>query len=290
MIAENCVDRESCSDDLCSYLLFYVGEHIFSIKITDIFKLQKTDSPILAIPNTPEYIRGSLKINEDLYSVVDLCQLFGWKSAAQEFQELCEMIDARKQDHIRWVRELKKSYISKTPFTLPKNRHDCALGRWRDNYTSTNFVTQHLLAHLDAPHEKLHALADDVLKHEERSSFAMEEIETVWMPCVLKALDQMKIQFQEQMTREIFILIRHKVNLAIVAEAALCIEPMQKRSACDATLIPNHKAFVKNIFQRDAELILELDISTVIEKLRMEEERGCDTNLTSDGKQERNRL
>ena len=271
IIAESCVDIENSSDDSCSYLLFCVGGHIFSIKTTDIVKIQKADSSILALPDMPTHIRGSLKTTEGLFPVVDLRQLFGWKTTRQEFQELSEMIDARKQDNINWVRELKKSYMSKTPFELPKNQHDCALGIWRDNYMSTSSITQHLLARLDMPHGKLHELACDVLKDDAHSSSVMDEVETVWMPCVLKVLDEIKIQFQEQLTREIFILIYGEIDLAITADTVLCIEPIQKLSICNATLISNHKSFIKNISQRglDSDLIMELDIAALIETLHM---------------------
>lgn len=282
MIEGNCVDMENSSGDLCSYLLFCVGGRIFSIKTTDIVKIQKADSSILALPDMPTHIRGSLKTTDGLFSVMDLRQLFGWKTTRQEFRELSEMIDARKQDHINWVRELKKSYMSKIPFELPKNQHNCALGIWRDNYMSTSSVTQHLLARLDMPHGKLHKLAYDVLKDDAHSSSVMDEIETVWMPSVLKILDEIKIQFQEQVTREIFILIHGEINLAITADTVLCIEPIQKLSICDATLIPNHKSFVKNIFQRDfdSELIMELDIAALIENLYIEKELNCEVDFT----------
>ena len=110
-----------------------------------------------------------------------------------------------------------------------------------------------------------------MLTDDARSSSVMEEVETVWMPCVLKILDEIKIQFQEQLTREIFIFIHGGTDFTITADAVLCIEPIQKLSICDATLIPNHKSFVKNIFQRglDSELIMELDIAALIETLRM---------------------
>lgn len=272
MIAEN--SMEYSSDGLCSYLLFCIAGHIFSVETKDVFKIQKADTSILALPNMPAYIRGSFKTADELFYVVDLCQMFGWKTPEQKFQEFSEMLEARKRDHVNWVDELRKSYTSGTPFALSRNHHDCTLGIWRDNYIATNPVIQHLLTYLDEPHEKLHKLAADVLKYDEYSSLIMNEIETEWKPRVLRVLDKMRSEFEDLLTREIYILICGTANLAIAVDSVLCIEPIQNLSICSANLINNHESFLKNVFQRttDAELIMELDIAALIKMLHMEKE------------------
>ena len=51
---------------------------------------------------------------------MDLCQMFGWKTPKQKFQEFPEMLEAQKRDHVNWVKELKKDLHIRGSFCAVK--------------------------------------------------------------------------------------------------------------------------------------------------------------------------
>ncbi len=70
--------------------------------------------------------------------MMDLRITFGLKPIVEECKDFEQMIDARKQDHIHWVNELERYIKEGGSFTLAKDSHQCAFGKWYDNFTTDN--------------------------------------------------------------------------------------------------------------------------------------------------------
>ena len=172
-------------------IVFRINQTLFSISGRDVLSIQQLPPKLVNIPNAPNYVRGSCKIWGDLFSVIDLHSFFQWITVEQKYGEFTQMIDQRKQDHINWVEMLKHSKRTGEKFALAKDCHQCALGRWRDQYQTDAPTIQRLLRDLDVPHEELHALADDALADTEESERVLEKIELELMPRVLKILESM---------------------------------------------------------------------------------------------------
>ena len=50
-----------------------------------------------------------------------------------------------------------------TPFSLSRDPHQCAFGKWYDNFKTDNEDLRSILNRFDEPHKKIHALADSLL-------------------------------------------------------------------------------------------------------------------------------
>lgn len=268
MIREEHIKAQQDLTDAVQYLLFKIKDHLFAIRTTNVCRLQEAEKEVFPLPNAPAYVRGTFQSANDLFSVVDLRQLFGWATRQQELHEFLEMIEARKRDHVKWVDALKKSHCQKTPFMLSKNPHQCALGIWRDSYSTDIATIQTLLNHLDIPHGRLHDLADAALEEGDHANFAIKEVENKLMPEILAVLDEMKIRFQQQVFREMFILIQQDVNIALVVDQILGVESSQEIVVCKESPLPSQRLFIKHILQKSSgsELIMELDIDALIEQ------------------------
>lgn len=68
--------------------------------------------------------------------LLDTRTLLNVKSISEEIREFCDMIDARRQDHINWLNKLESCVHDDVEFTLTTDPHKCAFGKWYDHYES----------------------------------------------------------------------------------------------------------------------------------------------------------
>ncbi len=120
------------------------------------------------MPLQPPTMRGMVWVRSDLIPTFDLRVLLAQPSAAQEFDDLRDLLAARRADHLRWITELEASVRERRPFTLARDPTQCAFGRWYgsfrpDDHHLTSVSAQSLLRAFDRPHRAIHALADEVL-------------------------------------------------------------------------------------------------------------------------------
>ncbi|MEG0615847.1 MAG: chemotaxis protein CheW, partial [Oscillospiraceae bacterium] len=155
-------ENDAVSTEDFPWLTFSLcGSHyaVNSRIVTSILLLEQQINPI---PESPEYIKGIINLRGEIVPLLDLRVLFKMKSFDDEFEEFTQMLAARKQDHINWVAALRKSVENKTEFTLTTDPEKCALGRWLASYETEYASVKFCLKELVEPHEKIHALADEI--------------------------------------------------------------------------------------------------------------------------------
>lgn len=260
--------------DTALYVIFRVKENLFSVLGQDIQSIQPMPQKLAAVPSAPEYVKGTFRAQGDIISVVDLRLLFHWATMEQEYQEFSDMIDARKEDHIKWVKTLANCRETKSPFLLAKDCHRCALGLWRDNYKTTATTIQHLLSAMDEPHAKLHSLADAALQTGEEGEHVVEQIYNTLMPQILEHLEEIKVAFREREFREMILIVRGTGEpIALTVDEVLGMEVLDSRGMRRAALMSRERDFIRSVQQRPKteELIMELDIPLLTSNLELGE-------------------
>ncbi len=117
---------------------------------------------VCEVPGVPDYVRGVINLRGRVTPLVDLRRRLGLCSAHEETEELCALMEQRAQDHKRWLDELEASVKEKRRFALARDPHQCAFGKWYDNFKTDNILLSGFLKKFDAPHKKIHELADEV--------------------------------------------------------------------------------------------------------------------------------
>jgi len=117
---------------------------------------------VCEVPGVPDYVRGVINLRGRVTPLVDLRRRLGLRSSQEEVEELCGLMEQRAQDHKRWVEELEASVKEGGKFTLARDPHQCAFGKWYDNFKTSNIMLSGFLKKFDAPHKKIHALADEI--------------------------------------------------------------------------------------------------------------------------------
>lgn len=104
------------------YIVFKLVDTYYCVSsecISTIVQLPQYDK----IPESPETVTGMFRYRNQVIQMLDLRTTFGFKSLAEECRDFEKMIDARKQDHIKWVNELETAVTAGTPFLLGRDPH-----------------------------------------------------------------------------------------------------------------------------------------------------------------------
>lgn len=148
-----------------SYLTFSSGTTRFAIDVVCVRFITSSDT-INTRMVPAEGGREQTVFNYDgkpipLYS---FCAITDVKSRVEESEELIELLSARKQDHIDWMDALEHSIKTGEPFEKARDPHQCAFGKWYDQYESDDEQLKDILAKFDAPHKHIHSLAGSLLE------------------------------------------------------------------------------------------------------------------------------
>jgi purine-binding chemotaxis protein CheW len=116
---------------------------------------------ISALPLSPAAIRGVGMRRGRTVTMLDARVRLGSPSRRAETDNLIALLEAREQDHVRWVETLLDCIDHDKPFTLARDPHACAFGKWYDHYVPPNLALKQHMAKFDEPHQAVHALADE---------------------------------------------------------------------------------------------------------------------------------
>ncbi len=134
---------------------------------------------VVALPQTPAYMRGVINLRGKVIPVIDLRQRLGMASSSAEVADLIQLMEQREQDHRNWLAELESSVKEKREFKLATDPHKCAFGKWYDNYKSDSRLLLSCLKKFDEPHKRIHAIAIEVQqladKENHEAAFALIE-------------------------------------------------------------------------------------------------------------------
>lgn len=93
------------------YIIFKVEDSSYCVNskyISSIIQLPHYDK----VPAAPANVTGMFRHRDQVIQMLDLRITFGFKSMTEECDEFIAMIEARKQDHINWIRELERTILS----------------------------------------------------------------------------------------------------------------------------------------------------------------------------------
>ena len=143
------------------WVLFTLQKQQYGMPIKDLLQMVVLDR-VATQATAPDSVRGLINLRNRIVPVVDTRKCLGMTTRHAQRNEFVAMMQARKQDHINWLDELFDAAKEGREFKLTRDPHQCAFGKWYDSYKTDNAVFGMHLARFDAPHRKIHQLADEV--------------------------------------------------------------------------------------------------------------------------------
>lgn len=235
------------------------------------------ETEITTSGNSDEINLGIIPYRDTIIPVIDLRKFLGMDSYAQEQEEFAQMLEQRKQDHIRWVDELKRCLEENDKFKLATDPHKCAFGKWYDNFETDNNTVSFHLKKIDEPHKKLHATAHEAFacKREcpkctrgECLQTALSKAVDVYMPTVVNLLEEAKQVFQDSYRKMVVVVSKNDHKYGLLVDEVISVEPL-------SIILPNTQLGISDEDQMvplvghrkaDIDLILMLDIDKLYER------------------------
>lgn len=236
---------------------------------------------IVAVPNTPNYVRGVINLRGKVLNLVDLRARLGMKSYLEEMEDFCALMIQREEDHKKWLAKLESDVKENKDISVQTNPHLCAFGKWYDNYKAFNSVLARLLKLFDAPHQRIHAIAIDVtnLMKEGKQSEAQNVIDNCRngdLAVMIKLFANVRSHIRED-KREIAVVVEgDSGEFAVAVDSVESVEALKEDSIEKmerAGIKSEEKDLISLIGKREKtdEFVLILDRNEIIGKKYIEE-------------------
>lgn len=147
------------------------------------------------LPRLPSMVRGLVDDSGTLVPAVDLRRLLGRVGLDVEVTTLLDSLEARRADHVRWLRELEACVREDRAFSLQTDPHLCAFGRWYDAYVAPDALLRVKLLGFDAPHKLIHGIAARALAmarggERERALALIDHVRDAELAVMLRLFDE----------------------------------------------------------------------------------------------------
>ncbi|MGA8580143.1 MAG: chemotaxis protein CheW, partial [Bryobacteraceae bacterium] len=189
------------------WVITHLGRSLFGLNCSVVREIVIMPE-VCGVPGVPKFIRGVINLRGRVTPVVDLRRRLGMHSSSEQTEELCRLMEQRAQDHRRWLEELEASVKENRKFTLARDPHQCAFGKWYDNFKTDNIAVSGVLKKFDAPHKRIHALADEIEELLEKR--CMEQVLVKFEHArngALSAMLRLFADFQQTIRREIAVVL-----------------------------------------------------------------------------------
>lgn len=142
---------------------FWVEEVPYALRIEHLLTISQDVSRLRKVPgNVPGFV-GLIDYQGAVVPVIDFAHMLGRRNSQESKEELINLLHAREKDHLDWVSSLEHSLRTGELFTKERNPHRCAFGCWYDQYKPTDASFASIYEEFDAPHKRVHALADELI-------------------------------------------------------------------------------------------------------------------------------
>lgn len=192
------------------------------------------------VPHTPACIRGVINLRGKVLPLVDLRLRMGLPSALDDVQEMINMLEARAQDHVHWLRELLGAVTEGRPFSLARDPAECAFGKWYYSYKPEDIGFASVMYRFEMPHRRIHAIADVALKHAEQGEHAeareiIHRTEKGDLHTVVNLFVEARTAFREAHKEVAIVLTDGRKHLSLTVDRVASVEAIAEETIVDAT-------------------------------------------------------
>jgi chemotaxis signal transduction protein len=230
-------DHEELEKVVYPWLVFKVKERLFAVNSENASSIVQIPKLVEPVPGSPAQMRGIINLRGSIIPLIDLRMVFGMTTMEQEYNGFKDMLEARKQDHLNWVNELKRCINTGEEFKLTTDPHKCAFGRWYDSYKTEVQSVKYHLNKIDEPHKRLHQAAEEVLKCEQKCDECkrseclktiMDRVSDELVPRIVSLLDEAKEVFRQQYHEMVIILDNGQQLVGIIVDEVVAVENLEK--------------------------------------------------------------
>lgn len=146
---------------------FRVGEKYIALNILDILVTERYQEDLTTIPTEDQSFLGVKDYVGTPTPVFDMGLIMNNKVTKDVNSSLIETFSKAEKAHQDWLDSLEQSVRNNTVFNGERNAQKCEFGLWYDKFSIEDEELAGLIKKFDAPHKRIHQLADKVLALQE---------------------------------------------------------------------------------------------------------------------------
>ncbi len=201
------------------WLVVRLRDELFATPVASVHTLV-TPGPVTPLPHQPPHIRGIFSLRGQAVTLRDLRRTLGMPSMAEDIADFAHLMDQRRDDHVNWIENLRRSVETGEPFTGAIDPHLCAFGKWYDQFKTDDWALNQILKAFDAPHKRIHSIAAEVQKLMEKRNLEdarqiMHDTEHGDLQQMVKLFDRAKEAYAKSRREIAVVLIGGKQAVAV---------------------------------------------------------------------------
>ncbi len=212
------------------WVLLDINNNVYGISCNVVLSLSQIPT-VTPLPAAPPEVRGVIDFRSHSIELIDSRILLNLKPIADGVKDFFNLMEARYQDHLNWLETLKKCVLENTEFTLEVDPHQCAFGKWYDNYKSknANIMFSTTFAKFDTPHKAIHQIAIEAKKliengQKEKAMELINSVKETELKQMLHLFEEIKIAYKES-RKEIVVVVGNESNcIAVSVDQIVAIE------------------------------------------------------------------
>lgn len=212
------------------WVLLDIAGIVYGIPCELVLSLHPLDI-VTPLPKSPPQIRGVIDFRGKIIELVSIQRILGLPSIEDKVNNFYQTMDARRQDHINWLKTLENCVENDIEFTLTTDPHKCAFGKWYDSYNidNANITFMSAFSRFDKPHKAIHEIgvkAEQLIKTDRRQEALklIKSTKTNELQQMMGLFDELK-QAYKYSNREIVVVIGNDKNtISIAVDNILAIE------------------------------------------------------------------
>lgn len=143
---------------------FFVEDMMFGLNVENVLMLSQEVSDIQRLPVEERGFCGVTKFQGSIVPVLDFAHRIGIPSGMESKSALLGILTERENEHVEWLNALENTIKTGAAFTKAMTANECSFGQWQRSFETRDETLKELLESFAEPHEKLHALAVDLIK------------------------------------------------------------------------------------------------------------------------------
>ena len=150
-------------DDQVEVITFYVDATQYATPVSEVRYIEQDKRKTTRIEVNEQLGAEVTTYQGKPVPIYDLANLMGCEAEYTANLALLQVLDEKEKQHVDWMNALESCLRSDSPFTGARDPMQCEFGKWYSEYQADDELLADILADFDGPHQRLHALADELL-------------------------------------------------------------------------------------------------------------------------------
>ncbi|MDE6763467.1 MAG: chemotaxis protein CheW [Oscillospiraceae bacterium] len=214
------------------WLIFTLDEKAYAVNSRFVNGIEMKPGNITPIPDSPDIYCGLVERRGEVYPLLNMRKVFYFPSVDDETEKFVNMIEQRKNDHIRWIETFERCYNTKEKFNLAVDPHKCAFGIWYDQFSKgTHSITFHIKK-IEEPHKLLHETAALIINamnkgEEKKAEILFKKLKNEYYPRVIAVLDEVKSVYRSTYRETVVVLADEEQKLGLLVDEVLAVDKVE---------------------------------------------------------------